>query len=650
MSFFGQNNNNNGNAPGAQQTPSAFSNLTTNTQVGSAFGGGANLFGGQQAKPASDPPPGGNLFAVTANKDTNSSSGSGNTGGGLFSTAGSGTNPLTSGGASGTNQLMGGGASGTHLPMGGGASSTNPLMSGGASGTNPPMGGTSTGSGLFSGGSTGTNPLLGGSNAGTAHLLKSRTPILNTGLSASTGGSTNAFGGLFGSKPADQTAAKTTPAPSNFFSAPPASATPGQTGTYSTGPITSLPGGSLFPKKPDGPAPTPASAPSPSAITPASTSLGAFSLPGTTPKISTPATGTGLTGGLFGNLGAAKDKPEEKKDGAAREPLREFVLSVAAAYDQSSLAASAFGILGAAGSTAPTPAEKKDAVPSPFGSFGVRLGVGDKDKAATPAAATLTTGINAPAAISVPPPSMLRGKSIEEIVNRWSTDLENHVREFTKFSAEVAVWDRALIENGNNVRSLVSACLSIHIGILTEAIESRQLAALYNHVLAAEREQNDIDQSLDHIEQQQKELSATLEIYEKQTEDILGGQGGNLRTLDTGPADTERDKKVYMLATELHSHLDDLSSSLTQLVESVNAVSLDGTPDGSTPSSGENSMSQIAQVLSNHLESLQWIDGASRELEGKVVEVEKRVREAGLSVNTSNSGPGGGRRGYGLTR
>jgi len=46
---------------------------------------------------------------------------------------------------------------------------------------------------------------------------------------------------------------------------------------------------------------------------------------------------------------------------------------------------------------------------------------------------------------------MLRGKSLEEIVNRWTADLENNVREFNTFAAEVSVWDRALIENGNNV-------------------------------------------------------------------------------------------------------------------------------------------------------------------------------------------------------
>lgn len=193
-----------------------------------------------------------------------------------------------------------------------------------------------------------------------------------------------------------------------------------------------------------------------------------------------------------------------------------------------------------------------------------------------------------------------------------------------------------------------------------------QLAALYNHVLAAEREQNDIDQSLDHIEQQERELTATVEMYEKQMADILGGQGGTLRTLDTGPADTERDKKQvlafvdksymlipfphsYMLATELHNHLDDLSSSLTQLIDSVNSMSM--AQGDSKAASADEPMAQIAQVLSNHLESLQWIDGASRELEEKVVEVEKRIKDVGgVSQSTPSMGGGSRSRGFGLNR
>ncbi|KAG9317592.1 hypothetical protein JVU11DRAFT_1800 [Chiua virens] len=240
--------------------------------------------------------------------------------------------------------------------------------------------------------------------------------------------------------------------------------------------------------------------------------------------------------------------------------------------------------------TTETQSEKKDSTPLP-GLFGVKppatipsttLGASslppakdaDKPKDVTP----VTT------AIIVPPPSVLRGKTIEEIVNKWTADLDSHVREFNKFAGEVAVWDRALMENGNN------------------------LAAIYSHVLAVEREQTDIEQAHDHIEQQQKDLLATLDAYERSVGEVLGGQGGSLRALDTGPADTERDKN-YVLATELHSHLDDLSGSLTQMIDSVNALSLTSSVNG--PSHGnEDPMVQISQILSSHLESLQWIDGA----------------------------------------
>jgi len=61
--------------------------------------------------------------------------------------------------------------------------------------------------------------------------------------------------------------------------------------------------------------------------------------------------------------------------------------------------------------------------------------------------------------------------------------------------------------------------------------------------MTAERQQNDISESLDHIEQQQRDLASTLDTYEKVSLEILGGHGGSLRSLDTGPADNERDKK-----------------------------------------------------------------------------------------------------------
>ena len=99
-----------------------------------------------------------------------------------------------------------------------------------------------------------------------------------------------------------------------------------------------------------------------------------------------------------------------------------------------------------------------------------------------------------------------------------------------------------------------------------------------------------------------------------------------------------------MLATDLHTHLDDLSGSLTQMIDSVNALSL---PSNDT-SSADDPMAQIAQILSSHLESLQWIDGAVREVESKVSEVEKRVNDSGHGP--TNNGTGQKSRGFGLHR
>ncbi|KAF8222748.1 hypothetical protein L208DRAFT_1412951 [Tricholoma matsutake] len=440
---------------------------------------------------------------------------------------------------------------------------------------------------LFGGGSnttTATPSILGGGTT-TNTTLPSTTPAATTTTTTS---SNSLFGGGFNlPKPADQSATTASkPAGSSFFSQPP-----------TTGSTPAAAGG-LFgaPSKPtDSTTPATANAP-----TPSNNLFGGGSIFGkpvaTSTSSATSATSPAASGGLFSNLSATKSA--ETKDSTT---------------PTSNLAPPTFNLFGGAKTD-----DKKDAPAAP-----PLFGLG-QTTATTPAEASSLTKPNAPVAgstapvVAVPPPSMLRGKTIEEIVNRWSAELETHVREFNRFAGEVAVWDRALIENGHN------------------------FAALYSHVQGAEREQNDIDQSLDHIEQQQKELASTLTAYEKVTQEILGSQGGSLRALDSGPADTERDKN-YMLATDLHTHLDDLSGSLTQMIDSVNALSL---PSNDT-ASADDPMAQIAQILSSHLESLQWIDGAVREVESKVSDVEKRVKDSG---HGTVNGTGQKNRGFGLYR
>ncbi|KAJ7283776.1 Nsp1-like C-terminal region-domain-containing protein [Mycena rebaudengoi] len=455
---------------------------------------------------------------------------------------------------------------------------------------------TSTGAsgGLFGGGGSDPKPqtsMFGG--FGGASATPSATPANAPaapstnlfGTSTQPSASNPLFGGGVGafSKPAEPAAAsQQKPATSSFFSL---------SSTSSAAPAAPATAGFNLPSKPADSATTATPFGNPSGATAPAPS---FSLGG--PSKEGAAAPAAPAGGFFAKPAAAAGTAPAP----AAAPSSPFTLgSLGGNKDGATTPAPSLFGLG-------KPEDKKDA-PAATSAFGLSKPVA-KEGEKTPTTLAGASLMGAGPAVAVAPPSMLRGKTIEEIVNKWSSELETHVREFNKFAGEVAVWDRALIENGNN------------------------LAALYRHVLSAEREQNDIDQSLDHIEQQQKDLASTLDAYEKATQEVFGGHG-SLRALDTGPADTERDKN-YMLATDLHTQLDDLSGSLTQMIDSVNALSLPSGPEVS----GDDPMAQIAQILGSHLESLQWIDGAVREVEGKVTEVEKRVKDSGYNASAPSNG------------
>jgi len=185
--------------------------------------------------------------------------------------------------------------------------------------------------------------------------------------------------------------------------------------------------------------------------------------------------------------------------------------------------------------------------------------------------------------------------------------LQANIKEFNRVAEEVSAWDKVLIENGNYI------------------------AQLHNQVLSAEASQQLIEQTLSSVEAQQQELSSTLEIYEKQSKEILDGSGGALRALETGPADAARDRN-YTLAAELSVNFDDLSKSLSQMIDSVNELSVS---TGNEASDKGDPLTQIAEVLNEHLASLTWIDSAIGEMENKLTQVQPRL--SNLNGSTMNS-------------
>lgn len=94
----------------------------------------------------------------------------------------------------------------------------------------------------------------------------------------------------------------------------------------------------------------------------------------------------------------------------------------------------------------------------------------------------------------------------------------------------------------------------------------------------------------------------------------------------------------FSLASDLSVHLDDLSQSLLRMIESINSPT---DPIFSSPihKSTFDPLQQISGILSNHLESLEWVDGAVREIECKVIEAEKRIKEMSTVVSSADLDP-----------
>ena len=238
------------------------------------------------------------------------------------------------------------------------------------------------------------------------------------------------------------------------------------------------------------------------------------------------------------------------------------------------------------------PEEKKDA---PAGGFS--FGKPEEKKDSKPAPSVPAT------------PSLLRGKSIEEIVKMWQDELDACIKDFGRQAGEVAAWDRVLLRGGDEISKLVT------------------------HISQAEERQLKIDQTLDYVEQQQTELSALLDQYEGQRNELLGTtpQGGSAgRGMDVGVADVEREK-AYGLAEGLNAQLDDVSRSLVSMIEEVNSLTATGTRSSTVPSTNtgdaspadlnslrigardsmagnEDPIMQISAILNAHLGSLKWID------------------------------------------
>ena len=261
------------------------------------------------------------------------------------------------------------------------------------------------------------------------------------------------------------------------------------------------------------------------------------------------------------------------------------------------------------------PAEAPKEAPKP-GGFSFGKPAEKKDEPATeakpaeagnlfskpPASTSGTQTDTKPTNVAVSAPSLLRGKSMEDIVKMWQGELDASIKEFSQQAGEVAAYDRVLLKGGDEISRLVA------------------------QIAQAEERQSGIDQTLDYVEQQQTELNALLDTYENQRSELLQASGAHGR-MDMGVADVEREK-AYALAENLNTQLDDMSRNLVSMIDEVNQMSAPTTngrravrdaTDASSEALGslqvsrdvpgyEDPITQISAILNAHFSSLKWID------------------------------------------
>jgi nuclear pore complex protein Nup62 len=140
----------------------------------------------------------------------------------------------------------------------------------------------------------------------------------------------------------------------------------------------------------------------------------------------------------------------------------------------------------------------------------------------------------------------LKNKTMDEIIARWASDLSKYKKEFKEQAAQIAAWDRLLVENGEMIQKL------------------------YLSTFEAEKASREVERHLVTVESQQDELEQWLDRYEADVEQMFARDMGRNENL-TGP-DQEREK-TYKLAEKLTDRLDEMSRDLSKMIKDINDIS-----------------------------------------------------------------------------
>lgn len=204
---------------------------------------------------------------------------------------------------------------------------------------------------------------------------------------------------------------------------------------------------------------------------------------------------------------------------------------------------------------------------------------------------TTTTTTTTPTQTSAEVNSMLKGKSLDSILNSWGNEINTQADQFMQQAHKIAEWDLELMKNNEKLSKL------------KDFLDNTSFA------------QDNLDRKLELIKEKQNDVDSVLKELEEGLEKMQTEQNVS----DFSKADKDR-KKGYKLGEDINSQIDVIQGTLEDLVSTLN--------ERRAGSSGqeERPEAKIMAILNDHLITLQWIDQATLDLDLKVKEIEKTYK------------------------
>jgi nuclear pore complex protein Nup62 len=201
-------------------------------------------------------------------------------------------------------------------------------------------------------------------------------------------------------------------------------------------------------------------------------------------------------------------------------------------------------------------------------------------------------------------PSLLKNKTLEEMINEWTSQIDADIYQFTQMAMLVGEWDKKVSSN------------------------SKKILELKQKVDMVEQAQSELNKNLELISSQQAQLSSVLSTLEASVEKWS-------LTVDLGPQDAERERG-YVLADDIDVQLNQMSHKLKEMIDRLNA-----SQERQSAKDGDHPAFQILQILDSHLNSLAWIDNTSTELGTKLADLNTsfQPRRSSKSSSTMDAYP-----------